>query len=71
MLNSNDMTSILASALNTDSTVSRLHSSTGRKGYSLQGYIGWMTKIQGLEGLFWSFTQVLAEDGRKVYSILL
>ena len=46
VLNWNDMTSLLASALNTDSAVSGLHSSIGRKGYSLQGYTRWMTEIR-------------------------
>ena len=46
VLNSNDMTSLSASALNTDCTVSGLHSSIGRKGHSLQDYTGWMTEMQ-------------------------
>ena len=46
MLNLNDITSLLASALNTDSTISGQYSSIGRKGHSLQGYIGGITEIQ-------------------------
>ena len=62
VLNSNDMTSLSARALNTDSTVSRLHSSSGRKGYSLQVYTGWMTEIQlKSAGSSLSFSKVLPE----------
>ena len=46
MLNSNVITSLLASALNIDSTVSGLLSSIGRKGHSRQGYAGWMREKQ-------------------------
>ena len=46
VLHSNDITSLLASVLNTYSTLSWPHSSSRKKGHSLQGYTGWMTEIQ-------------------------
>ena len=46
MLNLNDIASLLANALNTDSTISGQYSSIGRKGHSLQGYTGGITEIQ-------------------------
>ena len=46
VLNLNEMTSLFAAALNTESTASGLHSSIGWKGHSLQGYTGSMTEIQ-------------------------
>ena len=46
VLHSNDITSLLASVLNKYSTLSWPHSSSRRKGHSLQGYTGWMTEIQ-------------------------
>ena len=72
VLNSNGMASLLASALNTASTVSGLHSSIGRKGHSLQVYtteIQW--KITGSKNLLEFLMKVLPEDGIKVHFILL
>ena len=63
MLNSNDMTSLSTSASNTDFTVSGLHSSIGRRGFSLQVYTGWMTEIQlKIAGSSLSFMKVLLEE---------
>ena len=71
----NEMRSLLTSALNTDSTVSGLHFSIGRKGHSLQGYTGWMTerhwKIDGLKRPVSVLYVSFAQNGRKVHFILL
>ena len=75
VLNSNDMTSLLANALNTNSTVSGLYYSIGRKGQSyrvtLDGCEKYSEKLLGRKGPFRSFMQVLPKYGRKVHFNLL